>query len=198
MGWVSRARRQGTSGWPARRRPCWRPPRGSSPSTVSATRPPAPSWSPPVTTRAEWATSARLQPCAALRQSRPRRARPAGIGSTGGDRQANSALWRIVIVRMNSHPPTMAYVARRTEEGLSKKEIVRCLTRYVAREQFPLIQAITAPSGISSNGRARATRSLLDNKRRFTYAAMQVGQLLIRPPTGSDPAGLSVPTRSHS
>lgn len=63
----------------------------------------------------------------------------------GGDRQANSALWRIVIVRMNSHQPTKDYVARRTAEGLSKKEIIRCLKRYVARELFPLIQAVTKP-----------------------------------------------------
>jgi transposase len=57
----------------------------------------------------------------------------------GGDRQANSALWRIVIVRMNSHPPTRAYVERRTKEGLSKPEIVRCLKRYVARETYALL-----------------------------------------------------------
>ena len=53
-----------------------------------------------------------------------------------GDRQANHALWRIVITRMSSHPPTRAYVERRTEEGLSKKEIIRCLKRYVAREVY--------------------------------------------------------------
>jgi len=45
----------------------------------------------------------------------------------GGDRQANHALYRIVITRMSSHLPTRAYVARRTKEGLSKKEIIRCL-----------------------------------------------------------------------
>ena len=45
----------------------------------------------------------------------------------GGDRQANHALWRIVITRMGSHPPTRAYVARRSKEGLSKLEIIRCL-----------------------------------------------------------------------
>jgi transposase len=54
----------------------------------------------------------------------------------GGDRQANHALWRIVITRMSSHPPTRAYVERRSEEGLSKKEIIRCLKRYVAREVY--------------------------------------------------------------
>jgi len=55
----------------------------------------------------------------------------------GGDRQANHALWRIVITRMSAHPPTRAYVARRTAEGLSKKEIIRCPKRYAAREVYP-------------------------------------------------------------
>jgi transposase len=54
----------------------------------------------------------------------------------GGDRQANHALWRIVITRMSSHPPTRAYVARRSKEGLSKPEIIRCLKRYAARETY--------------------------------------------------------------
>ena len=55
----------------------------------------------------------------------------------GGNRDANHALWRIVICRMASHPATRAYVARRSKEGLSKKEIIRCLKRYVAREVYP-------------------------------------------------------------
>ncbi len=58
-----------------------------------------------------------------------------------GDRQANHALYRIVITRMSSHPATRAYVARRTKEGLSKKEIIRCLKRYVAREVYPHLRA---------------------------------------------------------
>src|SRR5712692_4822447 len=73
---------------------------------------------------------------------------PASSGKTvrhrlnpGGDRQANHALWRIVITRMSSHPPTRAYVERRTAEGLSKKEIMRCLKRYVAREVYPHLRA---------------------------------------------------------
>ncbi|MGI0151446.1 MAG: IS110 family transposase, partial [Thermoplasmata archaeon] len=49
----------------------------------------------------------------------------------GGDRQANSALWRIVYTRMRYDPRTIAYVERRTKEGKTKKEIVRCLKRYV-------------------------------------------------------------------
>jgi transposase len=54
----------------------------------------------------------------------------------GGDRQGNSALWHIVITRMATQPATKAYVERRTTEGLSPSEIIRCLKRYVAREVF--------------------------------------------------------------
>jgi transposase len=59
----------------------------------------------------------------------------------GGNRQANHALWRIVITRMASHPATRAYVERRTAEGLTKKEIIRCLKRYVARQVYPRLRA---------------------------------------------------------
>ena len=55
----------------------------------------------------------------------------------GGDRQANHALWRIVITRMSSHPPTRACAGRRTKKGLSKREIIRCLKRYAARQVYP-------------------------------------------------------------
>ena len=58
----------------------------------------------------------------------------------GGDRQANAALYRIVIVRLRWHQPTKDYVARRTAEGKSKKEIIRCLKRYVAREVFAVLR----------------------------------------------------------
>jgi transposase len=52
----------------------------------------------------------------------------------GGDRAANSAIHRIVLCRMRYHERTRAYVERRTTQGLSKKEIMRCLKRYVVRE----------------------------------------------------------------
>ena len=55
----------------------------------------------------------------------------------GGDRQANHALWRIAFTRMGSDAATRAYVERRTKEGKSKAEIIRCLKRYVAREVYP-------------------------------------------------------------
>lgn len=72
---------------------------------------------------------------------------PASSGKTsgrhrlnrGGNRQANAALYRIVIVRMRWHQPTRDYVKRRTAEGLSKKDIIRCLKRYVAREVYRLL-----------------------------------------------------------
>jgi hypothetical protein len=69
---------------------------------------------------------------------------PASSGKTvrhrlnpGGDRSANHALWRIVFTRMGSDPATRAYAERRTSEGKSKAEILRCLKRYVAREACP-------------------------------------------------------------
>ena len=72
---------------------------------------------------------------------------PASSGKTnrhrlnrGGDRQANSALYRIVVVRLSHDPRTRAYMLRRTGEGLSKSEIIRCLKRYVAREVFSVIR----------------------------------------------------------
>jgi transposase len=58
----------------------------------------------------------------------------------GGDRQANAALHRIVIVRLRWHQPTRDYLARRTAEGKTKKEIIRCLKRYVAREIFAVLR----------------------------------------------------------
>jgi len=56
--------------------------------------------------------------------------------NSGGDRQANAALWTIVITRMGSDPRTRLYVERRSKEGRSKKEIIRVLKRYVAREVY--------------------------------------------------------------
>ena len=54
----------------------------------------------------------------------------------GGDRQANSALRRIVHTRMTHDPRTIASVERRRAEGKTDKEIIRCLKRYVAREIY--------------------------------------------------------------
>ena len=55
----------------------------------------------------------------------------------GGNRQANHALWRIVFTRMSSDERTRKYVARRSAEGKTIREIMRALKRYVARELYP-------------------------------------------------------------
>lgn len=57
----------------------------------------------------------------------------------GGNRDANRALWRITLVRMHCDPNTRAYVERRTKDGKSKKAIMRCLKRYIAREIYPIL-----------------------------------------------------------
>jgi transposase len=59
----------------------------------------------------------------------------------GGDRQANHALWRIAMTRLRDDPRTRAYAQRRTTQGKSPKDILRCLKRSLARELFPLLKA---------------------------------------------------------
>ena len=54
----------------------------------------------------------------------------------GGHRQANAALYRVAIARMRFHQPTIDYVTRRTTEGPSKKDINRCLKRFLARQVY--------------------------------------------------------------
>ncbi len=67
----------------------------------------------------------------------------------GGDRQGNNALWTIANNRLIHHPETRAYAARRTGEGLSRKEIVRCLKRHLARRLYPLLVAdLTAAASL--------------------------------------------------
>src|SRR3954464_1653958 len=82
---------------------------------------------------------------------------PASSGTTqrhrlnyGGHRQANSALYRTVIVRMRFHQPTIDYVTRRTAEGKSKREIIRCLKRYIAREIYHALTPSPAPAAMPS------------------------------------------------
>jgi transposase len=76
---------------------------------------------------------------------------PASSGRTnrhrlnrGGDRQANAALYRVVLCRMRWDPRTRAYVERRTKEGLSKKDIIRCLKRMIARELYYVLRPATS------------------------------------------------------
>ncbi len=79
---------------------------------------------------------------------------PASSGKTsryrlnrGGHRQANSALHRTVIVRLRFHQPTIDYVVRRTAEGKTKAEIIRCLKRYLAREVWAYLNPERHPVG---------------------------------------------------
>jgi len=74
---------------------------------------------------------------------------PASSGKTnrhrlnrGGDRRANAALHRVVIVRLRHEARTRKYMERRTKEGMTKKEIIRCLKRYVAREVFTILRQL--------------------------------------------------------
>jgi len=59
----------------------------------------------------------------------------------GGDRQANKALYTIALTRMRYDERTRTYVTRRTGQGLSTKEILRCLKRYIAREVYTALLA---------------------------------------------------------
>jgi transposase len=75
---------------------------------------------------------------------------PASSGRTnrhrlnrGGDRAANNALHTIVLVRMRYDQRTRDYVARRTLEGMTKKDIMRCLKRFVAREIYRHLLQVT-------------------------------------------------------
>lgn len=87
---------------------------------------------------------------------------PASSGRTtrhrlnrGGDTAANSALHRIALVRLATDPDTRAYAAKRTAEGKSKKDILRCLKRATAREVFHLT---THPQPVQSTADLRPAR----------------------------------------
>jgi transposase len=73
----------------------------------------------------------------------------------GGNRDANRALHMICVVRMGSDRRTRSYVARRTAEGKSKWEIMRCLKRYIAREIYRvLLSSVTLkPSPLGTTSR---------------------------------------------
>jgi hypothetical protein len=80
----------------------------------------------------------------------------------GGHRQANAALYRIVTVRMRWHQPTIDYVSRRTAEGLSKRDIIRCLKRFVAREIYRALMKDHAARQASLSPVAERPSAILD------------------------------------
>ncbi|CAL9572970.1 IS110 family transposase ISBli6 [Streptomyces sp. enrichment culture] len=61
----------------------------------------------------------------------------------GGDRQANAALHHIVFTRLRHDPRTQAYCERRTREDRTRRETIRCLKRYAAREVFNLVGPVS-------------------------------------------------------
>jgi transposase len=84
------------------------------------------------------AAFARLAGCAPI---------PASSGQTiryrldrGGDRKLNRALHMILVTRRRTHPPTIAYIERRIQEGKTRREAIRCLKRYLARNLYRLLE----------------------------------------------------------
>jgi hypothetical protein len=84
------------------------------------------------------AAFARLAGCAPI---------PASSGQTvryrldrSGDRRLNRALHMILVTRRRKHPPTIAYIERRIQEGKSRREAIRCLKRYLARNLYRLLE----------------------------------------------------------
>ena len=73
----------------------------------------------------------------------------------GGNRKANSALWRIATTRMRTDSATKEYVTRRQAEGKNRKEIIRFLKRHIAREIYRLL---TNPPPTPNCARLRARR----------------------------------------
>ncbi|MGH3918700.1 MAG: transposase [Pseudonocardiaceae bacterium] len=78
---------------------------------------------------------------------------PASSGKThrhrlnrGGDQAANNALYTVVLSRLRCDPRTSRYVERRTKDGLSKPEIIRCLKRYLAREIYQVLVSLPPSS----------------------------------------------------
>lgn len=71
---------------------------------------------------------------------------PASSGQThqhrlnrGGDRQANAAIHHVALTRLRSDPRTREYAAKRTAQGLSRRDIMRCLKRYICRELYEVL-----------------------------------------------------------
>src|SRR5665213_582911 len=87
-----------------------------------------------------------------------------------GNRQANNALWRIAVVRIAHDEETRAYAARRTAEGKTRREIIRCLKRHIAREVFA---HLTHPQVVPIGSTLRADRNAA--KISLTTASTELG-----------------------
>ena len=92
---------------------------------------------------------------------------PASSGKTnrhrlnrGGDRRANNAIHTIALVRMSMDPRSQAYIAKKTSEGKTKLEAIRCLKRHIANEIFTLITNPPAVPDTTDLRPARLARGL--------------------------------------
>ncbi len=107
---------------------------------------------------------------------------PASSGKTtamrlnrGGNRQANSALFRIAVVRLSHHhQPTVDYLNRRTAEGKTKRSILRCLKRFIAREIY---SHLVNPKPAIQTDDLRARRTSIGHPMRIV--AVAVGASLV-------------------
>ena len=94
----------------------------------------------------------------------------------GGDRQANNALWRIAITRMRTDQPTQEYVRKRQSDGKTRREIIRCLKRHIAREIYHLL---TNPPPTPSGADLRCLRQNAHITLTQASAALQVHPTLL-------------------
>jgi len=104
-----------------------------------------------------WSTTAGRYQSHTREKHSPAAPVPASSGRThrhrlnrGGDRAANNALYIVVLGRLRYDSRTRVYADRRTKEGLSKPEIIRCLKRYVAREVFAVLTAPTVEDPVAT------------------------------------------------
>lgn len=98
---------------------------------------------------------------------------PASSGKTNrhrlnrsGHRQANRVLHQAAVTRLQRHEPTRAYAARRTREGKTKPEIIRCLKRYIVREVWQALKRI-------ANGQTTRTTGTRLRELRKTHGITQ-------------------------
>lgn len=92
---------------------------------------------------------------------------PASSGKTtrhrlnrGGDRRANNAIHTIALVRISCEPRSKAYIAKKTAEGKTKLEAIRCLKRHIANEIYTLLTNPPEPPDITDLRPARLARGL--------------------------------------
>jgi len=94
-----------------------------------------------------WSHPGRIQSEAAFARLAGAAPIPASSGRTiryrldrSGDRKLNRTLHQIIVTRRRIHPPTIAYIERRTQEGKTRREATRCLKRYLARNLYRLLE----------------------------------------------------------